>query len=76
MSKYRLFIKTHRPWEAAGGEDSEYIFSTYNDASTAQELLIEMSLDVSNETLHESFIDEVSPSKNSYPIPVWLQKQI
>jgi len=73
LSKYRLFVKTHRPWQAAGGEDTEYIFSTYDDASTAQELLMEISLDASSETLHESFIDEVLPPKNSYPAPSWLQ---
>ena len=76
MSKYRLFVKTHRPWQAAGGEDTEYIFSNYEVASTAQVLLIEMILDVSSESLYESFIDEVLPPKNSYPTPAWLQKQI
>ncbi len=65
---YRLFVKTHRLWEAAGGADTEYIFSTYADASTAQELLIEMSLDTSSETLYESFIDEVVQPLNTFPI--------
>ena len=76
MNKYRLFVKTHREWEAAGGEDTEYIFSTYDDAFTAQELLTAAWQDSVGGVMYESFIDEVVPPQNTYRKPEWLQERL
>jgi hypothetical protein len=71
-----LFVKTHREWEAAGGEDTEYIFSTYDDAFTAQELLTAAWQDSVSNVMYESFIDEVVPPQNTYRKPEWLQERL